>query len=72
MSFDFFAELRRITEAHLAQTQVGIPDSIRLKLRQKYADEFDIDPPDRYGMTEDERLDDPRRGQAESINRERR
>ena len=59
MSFDFFAELIRITEAHLAQTQIGIPDSIRLKLRQKYADEFDIDPPDRF-QDEDERLDDPR------------
>ena len=39
-------------------------------LRREMLD-FDHDPPDRYGMTEEERAEDPRKGQADSINRER-
>ena len=43
-----------------------------LSLKEKYRDKIiDHDPPDRYGMTEEERADDPRRGQADAINRER-
>ena len=71
MKFDLKEIIQRANEAYFAQTQVGIPDSIRLKLRQKYADEFDIDPPDLYGMTDDERLDSPTHGLADELNRRR-
>ena len=61
MTFDLEDIIRRANEAYFAQTTLGIPESIRLRLRAKYRDEIiDHDPPDRYGMTEDERLDNPR------------
>ena len=68
MTFDFFNELRRITDAYLAQTQVGIPESI------KKHDDIDDYEPDWYGdgMEDIDRYaDDPRHGQAEAINKER-
>lgn len=34
-------------------------------------DDCDQEPPDQYNRNEDARLDDPRHGQAASINRER-
>ena len=72
MTFDLEDIIRRANEAYFAQTKVGIPESIRLSLREKYQDKIiDDDLPDCYGMTEDERLDSSVHGQADPINRER-
>ena len=42
MTFDFFNELRRITDAYLAQTQVGIPESIKKTAPQEPSHYYDM------------------------------
>lgn len=58
------------TQCALCEREIFSAGLCYCHLRREMLD-FDHDPPDRYGMTEEERLDDPRHGQADSINHER-
>ena len=55
------------SEVRGSQGKCG-PDGL---LFEPHEDLIDEDEPDRYEWPNDEKLDDPRRGQAASINRER-
>ena len=71
MKFDFEAEVKRATAAYLSLEGIAIPQSIR-RLPERCEDVADMDK-DGYVKPKrcrDERwLDDPRRGQADSLNR---
>ena len=47
----------------------GLPPLKPEILKRKYADDIDDYEPDCYNMTDDERLDDPRHGLADELNR---
>ena len=74
MKFDLAAEVKRATAAYLSLGGIAIPQSIRKVRQPDQIADMDTDgyeKPKRYSSfrNEDERLDDPRHGQADYLNR---